>query len=46
MSAVAVGHECEQHNNPADFFLDVISVNESSVANGKFTMFFPCFYSP
>ena len=24
---------CEQHNNPADFFLDVISANESSVSD-------------
>ncbi|XP_065903793.1 broad substrate specificity ATP-binding cassette transporter ABCG2-like [Dysidea avara] len=24
---------CEQHNNPADFFLDVISMNESSVTS-------------
>jgi len=38
MSAVAVGHECEQHNNPADFFLDVINANQSLVAESKFTM--------
>ena len=27
---VFLGHVCEQHNNPADFFLDVISANEGS----------------
>ena len=26
------GYQCEQHNNPADFFLDVIIENEE--ANG------------
>ena len=33
-----LGHICEQHNNPADFFLDVISANESSVTEGTFNM--------
>ncbi|XP_065906231.1 broad substrate specificity ATP-binding cassette transporter ABCG2-like isoform X2 [Dysidea avara] len=28
-----LGYVCEQHNNPADFFLDVISMNESSVTS-------------
>ena len=26
-----IGFVCEKHNNPADFFLDVISTNERSV---------------
>ena len=30
------GYVCEQHNNPADFFLDVICMNESSVSSGKY----------
>jgi len=25
------GHHCEEHNNPADFFLDVISGDSSSL---------------
>ena len=33
---VVLGHLCEQHNNPADFFLDVISANESSVEECKY----------
>ena len=31
---VFLGHVCEKHNNPADFFLDVICANESSVVEG------------
>ena len=31
---VFLGHVCEKHNNPADFFLDVIYANESSVVKG------------
>jgi len=31
-----VGYVCEQHNNPADFFLDVICKNESLVTSGKY----------
>ena len=26
-----LGHVCEQHDNPADFFLDMIITNEKSV---------------
>ena len=33
-----LGHICERHNNPADFFLDVISANESSVTEGTYNM--------
>ena len=36
---VVVGYVCEQHNNPADFFLDVISMNESSVTSGKYIVY-------
>jgi len=36
MVAVGVGYECEQHNNPADFFLDVIIMNENSVNSGEY----------
>ena len=27
---IPTGYQCEQHNNPADFFLDVIIENEES----------------
>jgi len=30
----SIGYECEEHNNPPDFFLDVIN-GDSSVAGGK-----------
>ena len=33
-----LGHICERHNNPADFFLDVISANESLVTEGTFNI--------
>ena len=35
-NCVLIGHVCERHNNPADFFLDVISENESSVTEGMY----------
>jgi len=27
---ISTGYQCEQHNNPADFFLDVIIENEEA----------------
>ena len=29
-----LGYVCEQHNNPADFFLNMITANENSVKEG------------
>lgn len=29
-----LGYECEQHDNPADFFLDVVFYNETEVTKG------------
>ena len=29
-NAIFTGYLCEQHNNPADFFLDVIIENEET----------------
>ena len=29
------GYQCEQHNNPADFLLDVIIENEGTDNNSK-----------
>ena len=28
--SISAGYQCEQHNNPADFFLDVIIENEEA----------------
>jgi len=28
--SISIGYQCEQHNNPADFFLDVIIENEEA----------------
>jgi len=30
-----VGYKCEQHNNPADFFLDIVVSCESQGMKGK-----------
>jgi hypothetical protein len=34
----ATGYECEEFNNPSDFFLDVIN-GDSSIVNGPEGMF-------
>lgn len=33
-----VGYECEEHNNPADFFLDTIIANAASLKGGEESM--------
>lgn len=30
-----LGYECESHNNPADFFLDIINGDSTAVALNK-----------
>ena len=35
MCCVLTGYQCEQHNNPADFLLDVIIENEGTDNNTK-----------
>ena len=38
-----VGFECEEHNNPADFFLDVIMQYEDVNRSGKLIARYSCY---
>ena len=40
-----LGYVYEQHNNPADFFLNMITANENSVKNGKLVTTYLCIIS-
>jgi len=43
--SVFVGYNCEEHNNPADFFLDVMSGNSSTLQDIPIGVFAAMFFS-